>query len=203
VIQTTDPPLILASNSETRLRILRSAGVSVTAQAARVDEDAIKRSARETGAPADDTALTLARLKASRIAGRHPEAVVIGADQMLVCEGVWFDKPADFAAVRDQLLALRGRAHHLLTAVVAMRGSAELWHYIARPRLVMRSFSDAFLDLYLDAERDAVCASVGGYRYEGAGAQLFDDVQGDFFAILGLPLLPLLAYLRQYGILSN
>jgi len=124
---------------------------------------------------------------------------VIGADQLLVYEDRWFDKPTDTAEARGHLQALRGRTHTLVTAVLCQRGEQRLWHHIARPRLTMRSFSDAFLAAYLLAEGLAVTGSVGGYRLEGLGVHLFDRVEGEHAAILGLPLLPLLGFLRQNG----
>ena len=145
--------------------------------------------------------MLLAEAKAARIARRHPGALVIGADQMLVCEGRWFDKPPDMATARAQLLALRGRPHELMTAMVCWRGGQRIWQHLARPRLVMREFSEAFLDAYLAAEGEAVLGSVGAYRLEGPGIQLFASVEGEHSAILGLPLLPLLGFLRQHGVL--
>ena len=142
----------------------------------------------------------LAELKARRMAQRAPDALVIGADQLLVCEDRWFDKPASIEGAREQLRALRGRTHVLATAVLCQGGDKRLWHHVAQPRLTMRSFSDAFLDAYLAAEGAAVMGCVGAYRLEGAGAQLFDKVEGDQFAVLGLPLLPLLGFLRQHGV---
>ena len=126
---------------------------------------------------------------------------MIGADQLLVCEGRWFDKPPDMVAARAQLLALRGRPHELMTAMVCWRGGQRVWQHLARPRLTMRGFSDAFLDAYLALEGEAVLGSVGAYRLEGPGVQLFDAVEGEHSAILGLPLLPLLDFLRGHGVL--
>jgi septum formation protein len=199
MLQALHPPLILASQSSARATLLHGAGLRFEARAARVDEAAAKAAARDEGASAADAALVLAGLKAARI--RDPDALVIGADQILVCEGTWFDKPATPAEARAHLQALRGRAHTLETAVVCHRGGQEVWRHVARPRLAMRAFSDAFLDAYLTAEGDAVLASVGAYRCEGLGAQLFDRVEGEHAAVLGLPLLPLLGFLRQHGVL--
>ena len=159
----------------------------------------MKAAARGEGASAADAALLLAGLKASR--SRDPDALVIGADQILTCDGRWFDKPATPAEARAHLQALRGRSHTLETAIVCHRGGQEVWRYLVRPRLLMRAFSDTFLDAYLSLEGDAALASVGAYRLEGPGAQLFDRIEGEFSAILGLPLLPLLAFLRQHGAL--
>ena len=171
------------------------------ARPARIDEAAVKAAGRAEGATADDVALILAGLKAERV--RAPGLVVVGADQMLVCDGQWFDKPDSVAAARRQLLLLRGRTHVLVTAVVCLKDGNEIWHHVARPRMHMRPFSDAFLDAYLDAEGARVMESVGGYRVEGPGVQLFDAIEGEFAAVMGLPLLPLLGFLRQHGVLMG
>jgi septum formation protein len=165
----------------------------------RIDEDAVKAAFRAEGADAAGCATALAEAKALRVSARRPGALVIGADQMLVCDGEWFDKPAGRPEARAHLLALRGRAHELVTAACVARDGAVLWRILDRPRLVMRRFSDAFVDDYLDAVGEAALASVGAYQLEGRGVQLFAAVEGDFFAILGLPLLPLLDFLRGHG----
>ena len=201
MIQREAPALILATASQARRAVLAAAGLRFTAEAAAVDEAAIKEGARAEGIPPGEAAMLLAEAKAQRIARRQPEALVIGADQLLVCEGRWFDKPPDMAAARAQLLALRGRPHELMTAMVCWRGGQRVWQHLARPRLTMRGFSEAFLDAYLALEGEAVLGSVGAYRLEGPGVQLFDAVEGEHSAILGLPLLPLLGFLRQHGVL--
>jgi septum formation protein len=129
----------------------------------------------------------------------YDQALVIGADQLLICEGRWFDKPSGLASARAQLQALRGRSHELITALCIVQNRARIWHTVNRPRLFMREFSDAFLDDYLAAEGTAICGSVGAYRLEGKGVQLFEHIEGDYFAILGLPLLELLGFLRNRG----
>ncbi|GAA0598608.1 Maf family protein [Craurococcus roseus] len=202
MIQRPDPPLVLASASAARRAVLAAAGLRFTAEAAAVDEAAIKESARAEGLSAAETATVLAEAKAARVARRAGEdALVIGADQILVCDGRWFDKPADGAAARAQLLALRGETHELATALVCWRGGERVWGHVETPRLTMRAFSDAFLDAYLEAEGDAVLSSVGAYRLEGLGAHLFAAVRGEHAAVLGLPLLPLLGFLRGHGVL--
>jgi septum formation protein len=201
-IQSETIRVILASASVTRRAVLSAAGVNFETRAAHVDEDEVKRAARQDGVPPEDAALLLAELKASRIARSEPDALVIGCDQLLVCEGRWFDKPADLAQARAQLQALRGRTHILVTAVLCQRGPQRVWHHVAQPRLTMRDFSDAFLDDYLALEGERVTSSVGAYRLEGPGAQLFDAISGEHAAILGLPLLPLLGFLRQHGVLA-
>lgn len=195
--------LILASQSLSRRALLEGAGLSFETMPAAVDESAIKESARAEGVSAADTAILLADAKAARIARRHPEATIIGADQLLVCEGEWFDKPVDLAAARAHLHRLRNRAHELVTAVVVWRNGQRAWHHLATPRLAMRDFSEAFLDEYLAREGGFVTQSVGAYRLEGMGIQLMRDIRGEHTAILGLPLLPLLAYLRDAGVLHG
>ncbi len=194
-------PIILASESAARAAVLRAAGIAFEARPARIDEAAVKAAGRAEGAAADDVAVVLASLKAARV--RAPGQVVVGADQMLVCDGAWFDKPETIEAARRQLLLLRGRTHELVTAVVCMKDGIEIWHHVCRPRLAMRAFSDGFLDAYLAQEGEALLSSVGGYRLEGLGIQLFDDVQGERSAVLGLPLLPLMGFLRQHGVLPS
>ncbi len=202
MIQRPDPPLVLASASAARRAVLAAAGLAFSVEAAAVDEAAIKESARAEGIPAGEAATMLAEAKARRVARRAPEgALVIGADQILVCDGAWFDKPADGAAARAQLLALRGKTHELQTALVCWRGGERVWGHVEAPRLTMRAFSDSFLDAYLRAEGEAVLSSVGAYRLEGLGAHLFAAVRGEHAAVLGLPLLPLLGFLRGHGVL--
>lgn len=195
--------LILASASATRAALLSAAGLTFEARPAAIDEDEVKRGTRDQGISADDTAVLLAGMKAARIARSVPDAIVIGADQLLVCENRWFDKPTTMADARAQLQALRGRAHILVTAVLCQRGGQRLWTHIARPKLTMRNFSDGFLDDYLAREGEAVLSSVGAYRLEGLGVQLFDAVVGDHSAVLGLPMLPLLGFLRQTDALAG
>ena len=198
-MQRAVPRLILASQSTFRAGLLAAAGVSAEAMPAHVDEAAIKAAAE--GMSAQDTALLLASLKAERIARRFPDALVIAGDQILVCDGRWFDKPRDLDAARAQLRDLRGRAHELVTAVLCQRGEQRIWQHVARPRLMMRDFSDTFLEAYLAMEGEVLTTTVGAYRVEGPGMQLFDSVEGEHTAIMGLPLLPLLGFLRQHGVL--
>ncbi len=199
-MQAAVPPLILASASAARRAVLAGAGLRFDVRPATIDEAAVKRAARSEGLDASAAALRLADAKAAEIARLEPQALVIGADQILACEGVWYDKPAELAAARRQLLALRGRPHELATAAVCRTGDRLRWQHAALPRLTMRAFSEAFLDAYLAAEGDLVLGSVGAYRLEGPGVQLFARVEGDHAAILGLPLLPLLEFLRSVGV---
>lgn len=191
--------IVLASASATRRALLESAGVSFVVDTSPVDEQAVKQAMRaETDNPAR-VAEVLAELKATRVSARHPGAIVLGADQMLDCERVWFDKPVDRATARAQLVALRDKTHRLVSSVVAVRDGQRLWHHSEAAKLTMRRFSDAFLDAYLDQAGDAVLSSVGAYQLEGLGAQLFMAVDGDHFTILGLPLLAVLDFLRENG----
>jgi len=195
--------LILASASAARRAVLAGAGLRFTVRPVAIDEAAVKRAARSEGLDASAAALRLADAKAAEIARQEPRALVIGADQILACDGTWYDKPEDLAAARRQLLALRGRTHELATAVVCRAGAQLLWQHAALPRLAMRAFSEAFLDAYLAAEGERVLGSVGAYRLEGPGVQLFARVEGDHATILGLPLLPLLEFLRSAGVIPG
>ena len=196
------PLLVLASASMTRAEMLRRAGLACAVDPAHVDEDEVKRALRTSGASAGDLAEALGELKARKISARHGGALVIGADQVLECQGKWFDKPADRAAARAQLLELRGKTHDLISSVCVLRDGARLWHHTGRARLTVRPFSEGFLDDYLDRVGSAVLQSVGAYQLEGMGAQLFSRVEGDYFTILGLPLLPLLDFLRNHAVVK-
>lgn len=191
--------IVLASGSATRQSMLKAAGVDFQVQVLPVDEDGIKSAmAQETDNPAR-VAETLAEMKAQRVSAKNPGALVIGADQMLDCQGIWYDKPADRDAAARQLRQLRAKTHRLTSSAVAVRDGQRVWHHTDQARLTMRQFSDAFLDDYLNRAGDKVLSSVGAYQLEGLGAQLFMMVEGDHFTILGLPLLPLLDYLRENG----
>ncbi len=197
------PPLILASASASRARLLRAAGVAFAQQAAAVDEEAVRAGLQAAGASALDAATALAELKAERVASRAPEgAIVLGADQILTCEGRWLAKPASRAEAQAQLTALAGRRHELATAAVGFRGGARIWHAGALSRLWLRPCTAAFLDRYLDVAGEQALGSVGAYQIEGPGAQLFARVEGDHFAIQGLPLLEVLEFLRAQGVLE-
>jgi septum formation protein len=202
MLQRPDLRLVLASGSASRRALLAAAGLRFEVRPAQIDECSLKRQALAEGLNAEATALRLADRKAAAVAELDPDGLVIGADQILVCDGVWFDKPADLGAARQQLLALRGRSHVLATAVTCHAGPERRWHYVATPQLAMRDFSDAFLDAYLAAEAGYVTGTVGGYRIEGPGIQLFAAIEGEHAAIIGLPLLALLAFLRGEDVLA-
>jgi septum formation protein len=195
--------LILASASTSRQRLLADAGILAETDPADIDESVIKEECRKTGRASQDCAARLAEAKARTVAARHQDVLVLGADQMLDCAGEWFDKPHDRAEARDQLRRLRGRTHELVTASTIVRNNEQLWQALARPRVTMRAFSDAFLDGYLDTIGDRVLNTVGGYELEKRGAQIMEKVEGDYFAILGLPLLPLMHFLRGAGVLAT
>lgn len=191
--------VVLASGSMARARLLSDAGVRFRAVRPGVDEDAAKAAFLAEGVRPREVADALAELKAAKASRGEPGALVIGADQTLELEGALFSKPESLSAARDQLLALRGRVHLLHSAVVVARDGEPVWRELKTARMQVRAFSDAFLDDYLAREDAAVLQSVGGYRIEGLGAQLFARVEGDTPTIMGLPLWGLLDLLRRHG----
>lgn len=195
--------LVLASASAARAHILERCGVAVTIDPAVIDEAAIKSREQAGGATAGDCALRLADSKARAVAPRHHGALVLGADQILESNGRWYDKPVSLAEARSQLEALNGEEHTLFTAAVVVRDERRLWHCLEQPSLTMRRFSARFLDAYLGTMGARVLATVGGYELEGMGAQLMAKVEGDYFSILGLPLLPLLDFLRREDVIPS
>ncbi|MEM9047703.1 MAG: Maf family nucleotide pyrophosphatase [Pseudomonadota bacterium] len=197
------PQLVLASASTVRRTLLQAAGVAVTPAAAAIDEPAIKAAMLAEGAPPRDIADKLAETKALKVARRFPDAFVLGGDQVLVHDGALLDKPANRDVAADQLRMLRGGTHQLLSAAVIVASDQTIWRHIGEVRLQMRDFSDAFLNRYLAAEGPAILDCVGGYRLEGRGIQLFSRIEGDYFTVLGIPLLETLNYLRQHGILDT
>lgn len=192
--------LVLASASRTRAQLLNSAGIGFIVEPAHADEAALKEALRVEGASGRKAALALAVLKASGISARRPADLVVGCDQLLDRDGAWFDKAIDRADAARQLAALEGRAHELATAVCVMRGGQRLWHHVEAPKLLMRPLAAADIEGYLNAAGDEAIGCVGAYRFEGLGIHLFARIEGDYFAILGLPLLPLLDFLRGQGI---
>jgi septum formation protein len=195
--------LVLASASPARAALLEGAGLTFKIVPAAVDEAALREHLLSEGAPLSDIAALLAEAKAKAVARHHPDALVIGADQILLLGHEIFEKPGDIPAARETLQRLRGKTHELISAVVLVRGADALWHGSDAARLTMRNFSPGFLEGYLEAEGDTVLGSVGAYHLEGRGAQLFDRVEGDYFTILGLPLLQLLGVLRDAELLAS
>lgn len=201
-LQNSAPALVLASASTGRRALLAGAGLSFTVVPAVVDETALLDGLRAEGADAGDAATVLAETKALQVAARLPaETVVLGADQILEIDGRWLEKPGSREAAAAQLAALQGRTHRLRCAVVAARGGARVWQAQGEARLTMRPLSPATIERYLDVEGPAVLGCVGAYRIEGPGAQLFERIEGDWFSIVGLPLLAVLGFLREQGVL--
>lgn len=189
--------IVLASTSATRQSMFRSAGLSFTVASPEVDEKALV-AANPQWLPRE-TALKLAEAKALDVSRQHPSSIVVGADQVLALGDKIFGKPHDRAHCREQLRELRGRTHELISAVVLARDGETLWMHDDRALLTMREYSNEFLDDYLEAIGDDCKTSVGGYKIEGRGVQLFKSVSGDHFTILGLPLVALLEKLRELG----
>lgn len=194
-------PLVLASGSSARRLILERTGVPFEATTSRVDESAVKAAMQGVGV--EDLALALAESKARAVAAQRPDALVLGADQILECDGRWFDKPRDRTEAMRHLEALRGREHRLVSAVVAVRGNERIWRHVDFAVLTMRHFSDAFLKTYVETAGPEILESVGAYRLEGEGPQLFAKIEGDYFTILGLPLLAVLEFLRGQGLIAR
>jgi septum formation protein len=193
--------LVLASKSVVRSRLLAAAGVAFEAADSGLDE--AKAKARLAGKTPKDIAMALAEAKTLRVSQCRPEALVIGADQTLDLDGRLFDKPASLEEARTRLVMFRGRSHQLHAAVAAARDGQVLWRKAASATLTMRAFTDVWLDTYLARNPGPALATVGSYEFEGEGAQLFERVVGDYFAILGLPLLGLLAFLRDQEVLPR
>ena len=195
--------LILASTSPTRLQMLRAAGLTVDPVAPRVDEATIRDALVAEGAHPRDIADALAEMKARKVAEKNPGALVLGCDQVLALDRETFAKPETPDQARDQLLRLRGRSHKLLSAIVAYENAESVWRHVAEARLTMLNFSDTYLDDYLSRNWDSIRHSVGGYKVEEEGIRLFSAISGDHFTILGLPLLPLLAWLGTRGMIAT
>jgi septum formation protein len=197
------PRVVLASASRIRRTMLANAGVDVACEVAGVDEAVVKEAMRARGESVDAIAAALAESKARAVSRRNPDALVIGADSMIACGDMHFDKPADTDRAVAQLLELAGRTHRLLSAAVVLRDGEVLWREVDAARLTMRDFDRDFAERYVATIGEAATASVGAYQLEGLGAQLFLRVEGDFFTVLGLPLLPLLAFLRSQGAIAR
>lgn len=192
--------LVLASGSASRRAILEKACVPFSIDPADIDEATFKATFK--GTPGE-LALALAEAKAAVVSARQPDALVLGADQVLDFEGRAYDKALDVAEARERLAMLAGRTHYLRGGIVIMRGGETVWQQTSACKMVMRPVSDAFLDHYVAHAGDILTKGVGAYAFEGLGAQLFEAVEGDFFAVLGLPLLPVLSVLREHGVLAS
>ena len=195
------PRLVLASASPFRKALLSNAGLSFDVEPAQIDERAVEQTLE--GMDAEDIALILAEAKAQDVSGRTPGALVIGSDQTLSLDGEVLHKPADMEEARRRLLALSGRTHALNSAVVLARDGETLWRHVSIARLTMRNLDPGFIGRHLSNVGDMALSSVGAYQLEGEGIQLFDRVEGDYFTIIGLPLLPLLAELRELGAIDG
>ena len=194
--------VILASGSAIRRKLMTDAGLDFEVIVKPVDEAAIKESMLAESARLRDIADALAEAKSMRVS-RIEDGLVIGADQIMVMDNQLFDKPKDIDEARERLKLMRGKTHYLMGAVVICENGAPVWRHMAKTKLTMREFSDSFLEDYLEREADLVTKSVGAYRFEGLGAQLFSNVEGDFFSILGLSLLPVIDYLRRRGAIPS
>jgi len=204
MLKENAPSVTLASASSARASMLRAAGINAAIQPADVDEGEIKASFKAAGGAPGDAAIALAELKAMRVVAMLPEDhIVLGADQILTSGQEWFDKPSDLGAARQQLERLSGDSHQLHTAVVAFRGRQRVWHHLDLTTLTMRSLSPAFLERYLEMVGEDATATVGGYHMERLGPHLFRQIKGDHFSILGMPLLPVLSFLREQGVVLD
>lgn len=192
----------LASGSASRRALLSNAGVDADSVKPNVDEEAAKAVYRAKGMSVRDQAMALAELKAVKVSAAR-EGLVIGGDQMLALGNTAFDKPADLDGARNHLRALSGKVHTLETAIIVCEGGKPVWRYLARPRLTMRNLTEEFIESYVEDIGAPLLSTVGAYQLEGKGAQLFNQIEGDYFSILGLPLLPLLDYLRLRGVLKT
>ncbi len=189
----------LASTSQSRRALLTAAGIDAQMAAPNVDESVLRAGLRRDGVPVRDQAMALAEMKAMRVSASRG-GLVIGADQMLAIGYDALDKPASLEEAANHLRRLSGQTHTLETAIVICEGGAPVWRHLARPKLTMRPLSESFIAAYISACGDSLLSTVGAYQLEGRGAQLFTRIEGDYFSILGLPLLALLDYLRVRGV---
>lgn len=196
--------VVLASASPARARLLSQAGVKVVVRPAAIDEAALKRQGQAAGRTFDDIARQLATTKAMAVAaGQPPATCVIGADQALICDGAWFDKARDLDEAAAVLARLQGRCHRLISAVCVTRAGRPAFSHVGEARLTMRRLTPGDIARYLALAGPSVLGAVGCYHLEGVGVRLFEAIEGDFFTILGLPLLPLLRYLREEGVIDG
>jgi len=195
--------IILASGSEIRQRLLRNAGVDLDVTVPKVDESSVKASLLGEGAPPRDVADALADLKARRVASREADALVLGCDQVLAFKDTIFSKPGSTNEARLQLRQLRNKRHSLLSAAVIYEDGAPVWRHVGEVRLTMRDFSDDYLDEYIERNWESIRHSVGAYKIEEEGARLFSRIDGDYFNVLGLPLIEVLSYLTLRGTLPQ
>lgn len=193
-------PLVLASGSQIRRLLLEQACVPFRVDKSDVDEGLLKQQHSDLNPV--EMALMLGRAKAQQVSARLPGEIVLGADQTMELDGVLLDKLPDANLARDRLLKMRGRPHYLHSGLSLHRDGQEIWSLSRSSTIHVRNFSEPFLNAYLEGAGDALTASVGAYAYEGLGAQLFEHVDGDYYAILGLPLLPLLKALRDFGVIE-
>jgi len=196
-------PLILASASAIRVSLLERAGLTFAVTPGRIDEEAVRASLSAEGASAHDLADTLAELKARKVSDREPGPLVIGADQILECDGTLYSKPENPKAARDQLAVLAGRTHRLHSAAVVCQGGSPIWRHVGTVRMTMHDLSPGYIDDYVTRNWDSIRHAVGCYKIEEEGVRLFSRIEGDFFHILGLPLIELLTWLRIRGDIAS
>ncbi len=196
-------PLILASGSDMRSQLMRNAGLAYTVIIPRIDEQNIKDALVAEGAHPRDIADALAEIKARKVSSNYNDAMTIGCDQILSIDGSILSKPASIDAARDQLRALRAKRHMLLSAAVVYHEGKPIWRHVGQVRLRMRNVSDAYIDDYVDRNWDDIKSAVGSYKLESEGVRLFDSIEGDYFHVLGMPLLELLAFLTLRGVIDG
>ncbi len=199
----TSPHIVLASSSPFRRQLMENAGLLFDAVAANIDERAIEAPLEREGAAPDTVAIVLAVAKAREVSERYPHALVIGSDQTMSLGSRVYHKPKDMTEARSHLLSLAGRTHRLNSAIALVRGGEVLWEHVSHAELTMREFSPGFVDRHLSRVGEKALKSVGAYQLEGEGIQLFSAIDGDYFTILGLPMLPLLNKLRDLGVIDE
>lgn len=196
-------PIVLASGSTIRATMLRNAGVKFAQIIPRIDEESVKAAMQADAALPRDIADALAEIKARKVANKNPDAMVIGCDQVLAFDGKLLSKPSDHSDARAQLRAMRNNRHSLLSAAVIYHEGQPVWRHIGQVRLRMRDMSDGFIDGYVDRNWDRIQHTVGAYQLEAEGVRLFHSIEGDYFHVLGMPLLELLAFLTLRGVIEG